>query len=84
MTKKNRMPLVMLAKPGEYNYGHAYCEYCAEDAVWFHWAESKKDRDYFACNEHVGNLNETFTQEWQDESARLTKQWRARTAKEVQ
>ena len=54
---RNRMPLVQLSQPGKSHGGHAYCDYCTADAVWFHWADRYVNRDCYACDVHVSMLN---------------------------
>ena len=51
------MPLVQLSQPGKSHGGHAYCDYCTADAVWFHWADRYVNRDCYACDVHVSMLN---------------------------
>ena len=60
--KQLRLPLVQLAEAGRYMYmsGHVYCDYCSNDAVWLHFESGPKDRNYFACNEHVRWLNKRY------------------------
>jgi hypothetical protein len=61
MAAHRDMPLVQLAEPGLHHMGHAVtCDYCAEPAVWYHWADRCVARDAFACNEHVGKLNRHY------------------------
>ncbi len=43
---KNHLPLVLLSQPGKsLSGGDAHCDYCAADAVWFHWADLYVNRD---------------------------------------
>lgn len=64
--RQEHMPLVQLAVAGEVNGGHVYCDYCADDAVWFHWSEKYSrsrhavKRDAYACNQHVRWLNKNY------------------------
>ncbi len=55
-----RLPLVQLNQPGVHNRGRAYCDFCATDAVWFHFADKHWNHNHFACNEHVQLLNDSY------------------------
>ncbi len=61
--KQEHMPVTQLAEPGRYHMTgeHAGCDYCATDAIWFHFADPRNvNRDAFACNDHVGLLNRYY------------------------
>ena len=53
------MPLVQLGQPGWDGVKgvHVDCDYCAADAVWYHWADRCVNRDCYACDAHVSLLN---------------------------
>jgi hypothetical protein len=58
--KQERMPLTRLAEHGRYNGGHVCCDYCTADAVYYHFADRRVNRDAYACAAHMRFLNPSY------------------------